>query len=57
MTLWNDQDEGLPRIALAGLNRMEQERLRAALEGVRSFSKASGVASSWDRRCRGAAAD
>jgi CBS domain-containing protein len=30
------------RIALAGLNRMEQERLRAALEGVRSFQQSLG---------------
>jgi CBS domain-containing protein len=30
------------RITLAGLNRMEQERLRAALEGVRSFQKSMG---------------
>jgi CBS domain-containing protein len=29
-------------IALAGLNRMEQERLKAALEGVRSFQKNMG---------------
>ncbi|MBV5338743.1 MAG: signal transduction protein, partial [Deltaproteobacteria bacterium] len=30
------------RITLAGLNRMEQERLKAALEGVRSFQKSIG---------------
>lgn len=30
------------RITLAGLNRMEQERLKAALEGVRSFQKSMG---------------
>ena len=30
------------RITLAGLNRMEQERLRAALEGVRSFQQSLG---------------
>ena len=30
------------RITLAGLNRMEQERLRAALEGVRSFQESLG---------------
>ena len=29
-------------IALAGLNRMEQGRLKAALEGVRSFQKRVG---------------
>lgn len=30
------------RITLAGLNRMEQERLKSALEGVRSFQKSMG---------------
>jgi CBS domain-containing protein len=30
------------RITLAGLNRMEQERLKAALEGVRSFQQSMG---------------
>lgn len=30
------------RIALAGLNRMEQERLKAALEGARSFQQSLG---------------
>ena len=29
-------------ITLAGLNRMEQERLKAALEGVRSFQGSLG---------------
>jgi CBS domain-containing protein len=30
------------RITLAGLNRMEQERLKAALQGVRSFQESLG---------------
>jgi len=30
------------RITLAGLNRMEQERLKAALQGVRTFQKSLG---------------